>query len=118
MGVSRDPERPHDETDDPYDANDRASDSFFPYTGDWGWGSALPSSSGTEETASDEEPSPDERYAEETTDEGGTWLDEGVISLVLLAGVVLFFFPEPATSAVGILLLGVGVVAWVVDAVA
>ena len=119
--MSRDPERPYGESDD------RASDSFFPYTGSWGLGSALPSVYGTDETANDEEV-PDEgtsderryddRYDEATTDEEGTWLDEGLISLVLLAGVVLFFFPEPATSALGILLLGVGVVAWIADALA
>ncbi|WP_327051151.1 hypothetical protein [Halomicrococcus gelatinilyticus] len=127
--MSRGPERPCDESDDPYhdsdgpyDANERASDSFFPYTGSWGLGSALPSVYGTGETVTDEEAYDgsrrDDRYDEATTDEEGTWLDEGIISLVLLAGVVLLFFPEPATSALGILLLGVGVVAWVIDALA
>ena len=122
QSVSRDPERPYGESDDSYEENDRASDSFFPYTGSWGWGSALPSVYGTDETVNDEGASDesryDDRYDEATTDEEGTWLDEGVISLILLAGVVLFFFPEPATSALGILLLGVGVVAWIADALA
>ena len=116
--MRRDPERPYDESDDSSAASDRTSDSFFPPTGDGGWGSALPSLSGPDEAASDEEPYHEGASAEVTTDEEGTWLDEGVISLTLLAGVVLFFFPEPATSAFGILLLGVGVVAWIADALA
>ena len=45
----------------------------------------------------------------------GTWLDEGLITLLIVVGVVLFLFPEPGTSALGILLIGVGVVAWLVD---
>lgn len=49
-------------------------------------------------------------------DDGGSWWDEGLITLLLVAGVVLFLFPEPATSALGIVLLAVGVIAWVVDA--
>lgn len=48
-------------------------------------------------------------------EEDGTWLDEGLITLLLVAGVVLFLFPEPATSAVGILLLLTGGVLWLLD---
>ncbi len=50
-----------------------------------------------------------------TDDDEGTWLDEGLITLTLVAGVALFLFPEPATSGLGILLIGVAVVAWLVD---
>lgn len=52
-----------------------------------------------------------------TEDEAGDdgWLDAGVIALVLLAGIALFLFPEPTTSGLGIVLMGVGVVAWLVD---
>lgn len=45
----------------------------------------------------------------------GTWLDEGLITLLLVAGVALFLFPEPGTSAVGLVLIGAGVLAWIVD---
>lgn len=44
-----------------------------------------------------------------------SWLDEGLITLLIVAGALLFLFPEPATSAVGIVLLGVGLIAWVAD---
>lgn len=46
----------------------------------------------------------------------GSWWDEGLISLLIIAGVVLFFFPEPATSMLGIVLILIGAVAWLVDA--
>ncbi|WP_137286086.1 DUF308 domain-containing protein [Halorussus salinisoli] len=51
----------------------------------------------------------------ESDDEGGTWLDEGLIGALLLVGVVLFFFPEPTTSAIGIAMVAMGVVAWIAD---
>ena len=64
----------------------------------------------------------DETYAE-TYDENAeayaedddSWWDEGLIGMLLIAGVVLFFIPEPTTSAIGIALIGVAVVAWIVD---
>ena len=46
----------------------------------------------------------------------GLWgLDESVFTLLVVGGAVLFFFSEPATSALGILLMGTGPVAWLVD---
>lgn len=61
----------------------------------------------------------DDDYGRESegyeTDADDTWVDEGVIGLILLVGVALFLFPEPATSGVGILLILVGAVLWVVD---
>lgn len=56
-----------------------------------------------------------ERQRDYEREDEGTWLDEGLISLTIVAGVILFLFPEPGTSALGILLITVGVVAWVVD---
>ena len=53
-------------------------------------------------------------YAEDDEDDG-SWWDEGAIGLLLIAGVVLFFFPEPFTSAVGMFLIGTAVVAWIID---
>lgn len=42
-------------------------------------------------------------------------LDEGLIGLLLVVGVVLFLIPEPATSGLGILLVVAGVVLWILD---
>ena len=44
------------------------------------------------------------------------WLDEGLIGALLVAGVVLFLIPEPATSMLGIMLIILGVAAFVADA--
>ena len=71
-----------------------------------------------------------------TVDAGGSYLDEGgydeshqredpespfvgesLIALLVLGGAILFFFPEPATSMVGVGLLALGVILWVADAV-
>lgn len=41
-------------------------------------------------------------------------LDEGLITAVLVAGLLLFVFPEPATSALGAALLVAGGIAWLV----
>ncbi|MFC4451619.1 hypothetical protein [Halorussus aquaticus] len=48
-------------------------------------------------------------------DDEGSWWDEGLIGALLLVGVVLFLFPEPATSAIGIGLVTIGVIAWLID---
>lgn len=61
-----------------------------------------------------EKGAPSARMEDADSDDG--WLGEGLITLTLVVGVVLFLFPEPATSAVGIALVGIGVVAWVADA--
>lgn len=50
-----------------------------------------------------------------TADEDGDWLDEGVILTLVIVGIGLFVFPEPATSAVGIFLVAVGVGAWLAN---
>lgn len=47
----------------------------------------------------------------------GTWADEGLITLLVVAGVALFLFPEPGTSVIGMVLIGAGVLAWIVDLV-
>lgn len=47
------------------------------------------------------------------TDDG--WLGGGLVTLLLVAGIVLFLFPEPATSALGIFLVIAGAVLWVID---
>ena len=58
-------------------------------------------------SGSDSNSDPDPRphgYAEET-----------LATLLVLVGAALFFFPEPATSAIGVALVVVGVIAWLVE---
>ena len=110
---------------------DGATDSGVPYTGylpvggGWGWG-WLPIARGdvASENADGDyvgdaptEDTPDEGYVGDASGEdGGSWWEEGVITVILITGVVLFLFPEPATSMLGIVLIVIGVVAWLVDA--
>lgn len=100
---------------DPND--DDVTDARIPYTGylpvggGWGWG-WLPVSRGDADPAYAEED-----YDGGTPDEdGGNWWDEGLITLLLIAGIVLFLFPEPTTSTLGVILIVIGVIAWLVDA--
>lgn len=99
--------------------NQATDDTFFPSgvgstLSPSGWG-LWPSNTAADAEYGDNEArgGPEARDTSETEDEG--WLTEGVISMVLVIGVALFLFPEPVTSAVGIGLIAVGVVAWVVD---
>ena len=39
---------------------------------------------------------------------GGT----GLASLLIIVGIILFIFPEPATSGLGVLLILVGILLW------
>ncbi|WP_435181678.1 hypothetical protein [Halorussus sp. AFM4] len=57
----------------------------------------------------------DPEYGATDEEDDGSWLDEGLIATFLIVGAVLFFFPEPTTSAVGIAMLAMGVMGWVVD---
>ena len=103
-----------------YPSNDRTMPGFLPF----GWPSMFNRggesteemdrvrNEGGYEDPYDESYRGDEVRADE---DEGTWLDEGLITLTLIAGVALFLFPEPATSGLGILLITVGVVAWLVD---
>jgi hypothetical protein len=38
----------------------------------------------------------------------------GIVGLLLIAGIILFVFPEPATSGLGITLVVVAVIVWAV----
>ncbi len=42
-------------------------------------------------------------------------LDEGVLAAMLVAGVLLFVFPEPATSALGAALVVAASIGWLID---
>lgn len=57
----------------------------------------------------------EETYGETDGETDGSWLDEGIITLLVVVGIVLFLIPEPGTSTLGLLLIGIGVVAWVAD---
>lgn len=57
----------------------------------------------------------DDAYTGETDNEedGGGWLGGISVGLLLLVGVILFFFPEPVTTEIGILLIGLAIVVWI-----
>ena len=106
---------------DKYDADpatENQESGWFPHYPSRGraWG-VWPFTSGRDE----EEARYDENAYEDTDDSfsdedsnGSLW-DEGLITLLLVAGVILFVFPEPISSGVGILLITIGVIAWLVD---
>lgn len=105
--------------DDPYDERDDGSRFALPYSRLPLGRSTFPfgrSSDRGEEYGA-------ERYDEgastsDASDEdGGNWWDEGLIALLLVSGVILFLFPEPFTSTLGIVLIVVGSIAWLVDVV-
>lgn len=104
-------------TDEAYEADDHA-DSFFPFTGSAFpfWLSALSRENVSDEAVAERlTPANETTAADATEDGGGSWWDEGLISLFLVAGVVLFVIPEPAISALGILFISVGIVSWLID---
>lgn len=53
-----------------------------------------------------------ETYYEE--DDGG-WPGGVSVGLLLIVGIILFFFPEPITTTIGIVLIGLAVVMWVTE---
>ncbi|WP_276302412.1 hypothetical protein [Halorussus lipolyticus] len=102
---------------------DEMGDSFFPSSvggslSPSGWG-IWPAGDAADATAEEDraETGADYDTANETgaDDSDGSWWDVGLIGTLLVVGVALFLFPEPATSAIGIGLIALGVVAWVVD---
>jgi hypothetical protein len=99
---------------------DDADDSLFPYpASSFGWPPGLlgGGTADVDRTAVDDhDGAHDGERVEDEYAEDDSWLDEGLIGLTLIVGLVLFLFPEPATSAAGILLLLVGAIAWLADA--
>ena len=70
----------------------------------------------TDESYGTDEYGYDEDDWEEDEDESiWRFWDEGIITLLIVGGGVLFLFPEPATSGLGVLMLGAGVLLWLVD---
>lgn len=100
-------------TDEP-PAEEAFDDSLFPYGGfpyGFGW-SAWPWSDAEDEN--DAYGGSEEFGPSEATDEDGRW-NEGIVSVLLVVGVVLFLFPEPATSAIGMVLVALGLAMWLLD---
>jgi hypothetical protein len=109
---------------DQYAGTEGTDDTFFPSGAGTG-GSLSPSGWGIWPTSDTADTTAEGNYDEtgtrsddrpatgDTDDE--SWWDVGLIGGLLLVGVALFLFPEPATSAIGIGLITLGVVAWVVD---
>lgn len=62
---------------------------------------------------------PGEEYehgvAENPSERAESWWEGGLATLLLVAGVLLFLFPEPATSGLGVLLILAGAVVWLID---
>ena len=48
-------------------------------------------------------------------DDDTEYVEQGVDAFLILVGVILFFFPEPFTSMMGILLMLVGAFMWLYD---
>jgi hypothetical protein len=119
-----------DDLQDRYGDRDDA-DSPFPYpTVPFGWPANVFGSGpdddyaygrDRDDTSYDRE-TPDRRKTRRDVRGRGTrdedLVDDRLVGIVLVVGLALFLFPEPVTSAVGVLLLAVGVGAWVVDALA
>ena len=90
----------------------------FSYRRPWGWGGAWGMWPRSSEESEEEYPAtqPTEtRYDSESTGGFARHWDEGLITLLIVGGAILFLFPEPATSGLGILLMGLGVLLWLVD---
>jgi hypothetical protein len=47
--------------------------------------------------------------------ENESFVDEELIPVLVVGGVLLFLFPEPATSALGLVLVAIGVLLWITD---
>ena len=96
-------------TGDAYENDDERGGFLAPV----GWPS-WPGTGAAEETPNetyDERRAASEDRRDERSDGGSTgkW-----VSLLLVGGLALFFFPEPVTSMAGVLLMGLGVVLWAV----
>ncbi|UPV76600.1 hypothetical protein M0R89_18885 (plasmid) [Halorussus limi] len=105
--------------------DETTDDTFFPsgvgnslYPSGWGiWPAGDANDASTENEAGDDYDRRTADYDDSEGDDDG-WFGEGIAGTLLLIGAVLFFFPEPSTSAIGIGLMALGVLTWVVDALA
>ena len=56
----------------------------------------------------------EDAYADKEDD--GGFLGESLALILFVVGIALFLFPEPATSTLGLILMGAGVLVWAADA--
>lgn len=101
----------HDDKRDLTDDDERPPQAttagWMPWGVGWGWGASyLPwyprnADEPVEET--------------DTADGEESHWDESLFSLLLIAGVILFIFPEPVTSFLGVFLLLTGAIGWLVS---
>lgn len=112
MGAGNDPR-----TDDAYEDDRTDERSAYAWMGrGWAIGYGWPPMYRLDDA--DEPVAGDETDATADREDGGSWWDEALISTLLVAGIALFLFPEPATSMLGIALISIGVLAWLIDAFA
>ncbi|WP_135825341.1 hypothetical protein [Halorussus ruber] len=110
---------------DQYAGEEATDDTFFPsgvgsslYPSGWGiWpaGDAVDATAEEDRGEAETAGKYDTASGTGTDDSEDSWWDVGLIGTLLVVGVALFLFPEPATSALGIGLITLGVIAWVVD---
>jgi len=102
--------------DDPYDGDPYEETDDYRWYSPRGWWPAL----GDRTTSMyDGRPPNVETAGESAEHEGdGGWLGIGLSTTIVVAGVLLFLFPEPATSAVGLLLVFAGTLMWLFELVA
>lgn len=79
----------------------------------WGW-MPLYQQDDTRDTVPDDDSSNEGVVTAQGGD--GSRAIEGIATLLLIAGFILFLFPEPASSLLGIALILVGAVLWLIDA--
>ena len=100
----------YDAYGDGEDGTAAGSGSSYLPTWSWGWWPSL--------GPRDVDDQAEDPYGQTEVDEGGgiasLW-DESLITLLIVGGAILFVIPEPATSALGVLLVTLGVLAWLVD---
>ena len=75
-------------------------------------------SPGTSADETDDRPetiAPDGDRTARAPDENDRFLDEELIPILVVGGLVLVLFPEPVTSALGLVLVAIGVGLWLRD---
>lgn len=68
-----------------------------------------------DDTAYDDTGYGDDTTYDDSDDSDDSYVEEGAAALLLVVGIILFFFPEPFTSLIGIGLIILGVLTWLAD---
>lgn len=103
--------------EEPYREEETDDRRKFPYM-PRGWGGTWaiwPFGASREETRYEEETYEDASDSPHDEDSHESLWDASLITLLLVGGVILFLFPEPVTSAIGIFLISMGVIGWLID---